>query len=225
MCCGAQPCDVGVTRYRRATPAALSAPGTRTTGRSCPRTGLYSETMRFERIFEDLEGRFAHHEQQEMRAVSEDLTRAERAQLTLVDRLRGASGAALIVHLGPDMRVAGTVEDMGSDWLLLRETAGSALVLVPTARIALVEGLVARARPADESPLRGIGLGAVLRRMARDRATVRVETTIGSLTGRIAAVGADALDLQTLPTGETSAVPGSTRVTVGINALIAVRTR
>lgn len=181
--------------------------------------------MRFERIFEDLEGRFAHHEQQEMRAVSEDLTRAERAQLTLVDRLRGASGAALTVHLGPHMRVAGTVEDMGVDWLLLRETAGSALVLVPTARIALVEGLVARARPADESPLRGIGLGAVLRRIARDRATVRVETTIGSLTGRIAAVGADALDLQTLPTGETSAVPGSTRVTVGINALIAVRTR
>lgn len=181
--------------------------------------------MRFERIFEDLEGRFAHHEQQEMRAVSEDLTRAERAQLTLVDRLRGASGTHLTVHLGPGMRVNGEVVDLGADWLLLRESSGSALVLVPMARIALLEGLVARARPAEESPLGTLGLGGVLRRIARDRATVRVETSIGALTGRIAAVGADALDLQTLPTGESSAVPGSTRVTVTFEALIAVRTR
>ncbi|MCT1996698.1 hypothetical protein M3C58_00500 [Brachybacterium muris] len=197
----------------------------RETQASVRAVSLYSEAMRFERIFEDLEGRFAHHEQQEMRAVSEDLTRAERAQLTLVDRLRGASGARLIVHLGAGMRIQGDVEDVAADWLLLRESAGSTLALVPIERIAAVEGLASRARPGDDSPLGTLGLGGVLRRIARDRASVRIETTIGALTGRIAAVGADSLDVQTLPTGEASAVPGSTRITVSMDALVVLRIR
>src|SRR5699024_12389598 len=75
--------------------------------RAVPRPGAYSGAMRFERIFEDLEGQFAHHQQEEARAVSEELTRAEQAQLTLADRLRGAEGRRLTLHLGGAVRVSG----------------------------------------------------------------------------------------------------------------------
>lgn len=184
--------------------------------------GLYSGFMRFERIFEDLEGRLAHHEQQEMRAVSEDLTRAERAQLTFADRLRGSQGARLTLHLNTGSRVIGVLEHVGEGWVALRESAGP--VIVPLPRIALVEGLRGRARPAEDSLVGEMGLGAMLRRIARDRSTVRLETTAGALVGRISAAGADAVDLQTLPTGESGAVPGSGRVTVTLDSLVTIRT-
>ncbi|MGO1226260.1 MAG: hypothetical protein ACTMII_01485 [Brachybacterium sp.] len=181
--------------------------------------------MRFERIFEDLEGRFAHHEQQEMRAVSEDLARAERAQLTLADRLRGAGTQRLTLHVGTGLRLDGTVEGVGSDWVALRDSAGGQRILVPLGAIALVHGLPTRARLPEESLRSPLGLGSVLREIARDRSIVRLETTAGGVIGRIAAVGADTLDLHALPTGESVLVPGSERLTVAIAALQAVLPR
>lgn len=182
----------------------------------------YSGPMRFERIFDDLEGRFAHHEQQEMRAVSEDLARAERAQLTLADRLRGAAGLSLTVHVGATLRLGGVVEDVGPEWVALREQKSAQRAVVPLAAIVLVQGLSTRARPVEE-PLRSpLGLGSVLREIARDRSVVRVETTAGAVIGRIAAVGADAIDVHSLPTGETVTVPGSSRITVATAALLAL---
>lgn len=179
--------------------------------------------MRFERIFEDLEGQFAHHREQEMRAVSEDLTRAERARLTLADRLRGAQGRPLTLHLTTSLRVAGVLQEVGPDWVALGEGAGTARSVVPLAAVVVVEGLSPRARPAEESLLSPLGLGAVLREIARDRAVVHCETTAGALVGRISAVGADSLDLRALPTGETVAAPGSSLLTVATAALLVVR--
>lgn len=178
--------------------------------------------MRFERIFEDLEGRFAHHEQEEMRAVSEDLTRAERAQLTLVDRLRGNVGREVTVHLGADLRLTGTIDDAGPEWLALHETGASARAIIPLDAIALVRGLSARVRPAPQSPVPGPGLGSMLRSVARDRTVVRVETTAGRITGRLATVGADTVDIQALPTGENAAAPGTSRLTLVTASLLAV---
>lgn len=181
--------------------------------------------MRFERIFDDLEGRFAHHEQQEMRAVAEDLARAERAQLTLADRLRGAGSQRLTVHLGATLRVSGVVEQMGSEWVSLRDGENGRRAVAPFAAIVLVEGLPTRARPAQDSLISPLGLGSVLRELARDRDVVRVETVAGTVIGRIAAVGADAVDIQSLPTGESVTVPGSTRLTVATASLLAVLSR
>lgn len=181
--------------------------------------------MRFERIFEDLEGRFAHHEREEMRAVSEDLARAERAQLSLADRLRGAGGRSLTLHLGSVLRLEGTVEDVGEGWVALHEESGGRRTVVPLPAIALIEGLPVRARPAEESLRSSLGLGSMLRTIARDRSVVRLETTAGGVMGRLAAVGADAVDVHSLPTGESGTVPGSTRITVAMDALLAVRPR
>ncbi|MGP9538987.1 hypothetical protein ACT3SP_13320 [Brachybacterium sp. AOP43-C2-M15] len=181
--------------------------------------------MRFERIFDDLEGQFAHQQQEEMRAVSEELTRAERAQLTLADRLRGAGDDPLTLHLGPSLRATGRVEEVGVAWVSLRERRGGGRSVIPLAAVALVEGLPGRARPAEESPISSRSLGSVLREIARDRSVVRLETTAGSVVGRLAAVGADAMDVRSLPTGEQTAVPGTARITVAMTALLAVLPR
>ncbi|WP_114855875.1 hypothetical protein [Brachybacterium sp. YJGR34] len=181
--------------------------------------------MRFERIFDDLEGRFAHHEQEEMRAVSEDLTRAERAQLTLADRLRGAGGRPLILHVGASLRLSGAVADVGEHWVALTDRADGRRAVVPLAGIGFIEGLPTRARPAEETLRSALGLGSILREIARDRSVVRVETTAGGIVGRIAAVGADAVDVHSLPTGEATAMPGSQRLTVAMSALLAVLPR
>ena len=181
--------------------------------------------MRFERIFEDLEGRFEHHEQEELRAVSEDLARAERAQLTLADRLLGAGRRELTLHVGSGLRLAGAVEEVGAEWVSLRETRTAQRAVVPLAAIGIVEGLSSRARPAEESLRSPLRLGSVLREIARDRSVVRLETTAGTVLGRIAGVGADALDVLSLPTGESSSVPGSARLTVTMSSLLAVLPR
>ncbi|MGP5077471.1 hypothetical protein ACTXKZ_05355 [Brachybacterium alimentarium] len=178
--------------------------------------------MRFERIFDDLEGRFEHQEREEMRAVAEDLARAERAQLSLADRLRGAGRSVLTLHVGTDLRLEGLVEEVGEAWVALRDPENSQRAVIPMPAVSLVQGLPARARPAEESLLSPLGLGSVLRAIARDRSIVRLETAAGRIMGRIAAVGADSLDVQSLPTGEHGAVPGSVRVTVAMAALLAV---
>ncbi|WP_394215836.1 hypothetical protein [Brachybacterium vulturis] len=179
--------------------------------------------MRFERIFEDLEGQFAHHQQEEVRAVSEDLTRAERGQLTLADRFRGAQGHPVTLHLGGSVRVAGTVREAATEWIALTAKGGGRSAVVPLAAVVMVEGLPSRARLAEDSPSSSWTLGSILREIARDRSVVRLETSGGVLTRRIAAVGADALDIRSLPTGESSAVPGSARITVALSALRVVQ--
>ena len=196
--------------------------GRRAVGEGESRRDAYSGPMRFERIFDDLEGQFEHHEQQEMRAVSEDLARAERAQLTLADRLRGAGERPLTVHVGAGLRLSGVVERVGADWVALQEGEHGRRAVVPLRAIVLVQGLPLKARPAQESMLSPLGLGSVLRGIARDRDVVRLETIAGAVIGRISAVGADSLDIQSLPTGESVAVPGSTRITVATASLLAV---
>lgn len=188
-----------------------------------PSSAAYSGRMRFERIFEDLEGQFAHQREEEMRAVSEELTRAERARLTLADRLRGAQGRRLTLHLATSARVAGVVQEVGPDWVALSDGAGTARAVVPHAAVGIVDGLSPRARPAEESLLSPLGLGTVLREIARDRSVVRVETTAGMLVGRIAAVGADSLDLRPVPTGESAVPAGSSLLTIATAALLVLR--
>src|SRR5690625_7281995 len=88
----------------------------------------------------------------------------------------------------------------------------------------MIAGLSDRARPREEALRPPRSLGSVLRGIARDRGVVRLETRAGRLTGRIAAVGADALDVDQLPTGErSSSVTGAARLTVAMSALLAIR--
>ena len=180
----------------------------------------YSEPMRFERIFEDIEGRHAHEQREEMRALAEDLTRAERSQLLLADRMRAVIGAQLVLHLRGGRRIGGRLTEATDGWILLVE--GGTRRLVPLPAVGMVEGLGARARLRDEGAAPEQSLASVLRALARDRGVVRVTTLAGEVTGRIAAVGADALDLRTVPTGETGATSGPGSITVALGGLLLV---
>lgn len=177
--------------------------------------------MRFDRVFEDLEGQMAHLEQEEIRAVSEDLTRAERAQLALADRLRGALGSQIVVLLGESARVHGTVADSGSDWVLL-EGAGQRRALVPLHAICALQGLPPRARPPAPSIPPPASLTGRLRALARDRRAVLAETAAGRMTGRISAVGADWMEMRILPTGEAAAGAAGSVVTIPVRSLLQI---
>lgn len=180
--------------------------------------------MSMERMFDDLEGRFDHLESLDMRAMSDELARAERAQVSLADRFRAAAGRLVRVHLAADLAVDGAIEDSGEEWVRLRPSGEAGIALVPMARIALVEGLPQRARPvSDAVGRRPFGLGHELRGIARDRSLVRLRTDAGTCHGRLRAVGADALDLRTSPTGEAVRVSAGRDVLVPFSALVLVQ--
>lgn len=172
---------------------------------------------RFDRILADIEGRHAHEEQEQLRAVSEELTRAERAQVTLLDRLRGAVGQIVTVHPPSGPAVRGEVAEVGEDWVHLR--AGGSRVLVPRAGIVLVEGLSPRSRPARDGAVPGLSFLGMLRHLSRDRELVHVQTAVGRVTGRVAAVGADAVDVITRPTGEAGTARGASRTVLDAAAI------
>jgi hypothetical protein len=85
-------------------------------------------------------------------------------------------------------------------WLLLSDERGRALV--PTASVVTVTGLGRQVAPEPGTVLRRLGLGHVLRGLARDRAPVTLHAGSSTLSGTIDRVGADHLDLALHAQGE-----------------------
>lgn len=178
--------------------------------------------MDIEGMFEDLEGRMRHAEDEEWRAVTEELTRAERAQITIADRLRASAGAPLALRLRAGHRAAGTVEEVGGQWVRLARGRGSLRIWVPLAGIEMIEGLPRRARPAPASRLSPASLQHELRALSRDRALVRIETASAQAIGTIAGVGEDMLDLRSVPTGEASGAREGAVMAIALEAIVMV---
>lgn len=178
--------------------------------------------MSLERMFEDLESRMDHLESEERRAVTEELTRAERAQVVVVDRLRGAVGRVVRAHLQGGAVAAGEIVEVGADWVRLRSRADGRSTWLVIGTIVLFEDLPTRVRELGRTRLRPPGLAAALRALARDRVLVHVATAAGEMQGRIAGVGQDALDLRLLQTGEQHAAAGSRAVTILLSGIISI---
>ena len=124
-------------------------------------------------------------------AAAEDLARAARAEIPLLDRIRAASVVVIdVVDHGP---VSGDVVAVGSDVVVLESSDGT--WAVPIAGVAAVVG----APDAAEAPsgVAGrLGLAAVVRSWARERSVVRVmRRGAAPLDGTIDRVGADHFDL------------------------------
>jgi hypothetical protein len=157
--------------------------------------------MRWERLFADLEARFEADERAEHESDVADLIRAERAQLSLADRLRPHTGAVLTWRLEPASGVDGSIQavllDLGSDWVLITTATGTLRrqLLVPMRSVAWIGGLSGAARVDHSQVARRMNLTVILRGRARDRAPLRIWTSAGQLTGTIDRVGADHLDL------------------------------
>jgi hypothetical protein len=153
--------------------------------------------MRWEALFADMEGQLAAADAADLLAAVPDLTRAERATVTLAGRLRAARTGTLVVRLRGDELVTGTVVDVAEQWLLLGD--GVRRALVPLAAVTGVRGLEAASHPDTGVVGRRLGLGHALRALARDRVAVRVMTRGGETPGRLERVGADHVDVITVP--------------------------
>lgn len=152
-------------------------------------------------LFADLAGQLDGARGLELDSAVADLTRAEAATITLEDRLRAAAGGSVQLLLVGGIDLQGEVREVAPEWVLLVVVGRE--VVVPLAAVDAVRGLGARAAPAPGSgaPARGraLGLGHVLRTIARDRTVVRVRTAHREHVGRINRVGKDHVDLVAVP--------------------------
>lgn len=160
--------------------------------------------MRWDALFDDMESQFAEQERLSLDAEINERTRAEMVDAGLADRLRGALGCRLAVHLACGDVIHGTLSHAGADALVLDEEQHQ--VLVPYSAVVRYVGL-GRFSVAEPSPVRrSLGLAHALRALARDRAELAVTVGHGAgavrLAGVIDRVGKDYLDLATFTPGE-----------------------
>lgn len=151
--------------------------------------------MRWDALFADLEGRWQSLADAERDADIADLTRAERARIDLRARLRAHQGSDLELTVAGAGRVAGRLDRLGADWLLLMTQRE---VLVPLSAIRLAHSLSATALPDAGRPRvsERLGLGAALRALARDRSAVAITLVDGQrVTGTPDSVGQDWVDI------------------------------
>ena len=156
--------------------------------------------MRWDRLFADLEAQFDAATEAEFSAEVADRSRREVALVRLVDRLRGTATEVQVGldGIGP---ISGVVAAAGPDWVLLTDRQAETLVLV--AAITWVRGAATTAEPPTSAIAARLGLGHVLRGLARDRAETALLLRSGErITGTVDRVGADFIDLAEHPPGE-----------------------
>lgn len=151
--------------------------------------------MRWQDLFDDLEGQAESWQRTERDAEVADRTRAEVGQLTLLSRLRSNVGRQVSVRLVGGGSASGKVERLGVDWVLL---ACPQEVVVPLAAIATAANLPWDAvSPAGiEVVASRLSLSSVFRSMAVDRARVTVLLRDqSSVSGTPDRVGRDFVDI------------------------------
>ena len=126
-------------------------------------------------------------------ALTSDLIRAEQADVILADRLRAARGARIRVTVPESGVLEGRLTEASAEWIELDTDSG--WVLIPLHAVVMLHGLGVRARQASRTAVGEQSLRSRLRQISRDRAPVTVITAAGTVAGRLARVGADAIDL------------------------------
>ncbi len=152
----------------------------------------YGRPVRWQRLFEDLEGELEAAEAVELEAEVAERSRIELAGVRLADRLAAWRGPVRLHLLGAG-QLCGTVASVGDGWLLLDDPP----VLVCSGALVSVQGVgLAAVGALPHEVSRRTSLAAALRRVARDRSPVRVALVDGRhLTGTVDAVAGDHLDL------------------------------
>jgi hypothetical protein len=186
--------------------------------------------MRWDALFADLEAVAAAEGEAERRSEVADRTRSEFARLRLLDRLRPAlhTPAALRIALAGHPAVRGVLQGLGVDWLLLAQEPGAEL-LIALAAVQSIQGLTAAsAEPGWEGHVGArLDLRVVLRRVVRDRSAVTVGLTSGdTISGRLARVGADHVELTTARGSEPGTIRGvGAEWTIPLAAVVFVQRR
>ena len=162
--------------------------------------------MRWDRFFEDLEGQLGSEWEAERAALDTEAERLRIARLGLRDRLAALAhdaDAEVTLDLLDGERRRGRVRAVGADWIGLADADGGR-TLVPLAAIAgagmphadLLRTTRPAAAPAARALAERMGLGFVLRDLARRRVPVVVRLPGDRLvSGTIDRAGADHADL------------------------------
>ena len=158
-------------------------------------------SIRWDRLFADLEGQLEAAARAELVAEVADRTRFEVSQTTLLGRLRAALDGEVELSVAGVGPVVGTVSRVGTDFVVIDTTGSPALINAGAVVTARNLGTASRS-VADEVAAR-IAIGMVLRGLARDRTAVTVWLQDGTtLAGTVDRVGADYLDLAEHPLDE-----------------------
>jgi hypothetical protein len=180
--------------------------------------------VRWARLFDDLGGQLDAAESADRAAESAELRRLELSRVTLLDRMAGAAGSNVTMSVEGLDPLTGVLTQVGTDWALVQAGAGIETLVALSAVTAMTDLPVASGPPGEDlgPPL---GLGFVLRRLARDRATVAVVVRTGDVcTGTIDRVGADFLDVAEHPADRPRRAAAVQRVrTIPFSALAVVR--
>lgn len=165
---------------------------------------MTSEAGRWDRLFADLDAQSDALVARDRAAEVGELARAEISRLALVDRLGPALGTSIGVRSRGDVRVAGTVRQLGPDWVLLDEGQGREVVLSLDNVVSVTGvGRPSAAPPSGPTPQLRLGFARVLRGLARDRSPVRVHLVDASVVdGTIDRVGRDFVELAVHGAGE-----------------------
>jgi len=171
--------------------------------------------MRWDRLFDELEGRFDELADEQAAAERADRERVAMGAVTALGRLAGALDQHVRVGLAGGVVVAGTLRAVGPDWLLVTEGEQRDYV-VPWRSVAAVHGVTAATGPPPAGLDLRLDLRRALRGLARDRAPVQVALAgwtggggpsgtggaSGELIGTIDRVGADFIEMALHPAGE-----------------------
>ena len=152
--------------------------------------------MRWDELFDDLEGQLDAQAAAGLAGEVADRTRRELALVELADRVVSQGGRPLALHLLDGTSLEGVVTDVAQQWVVLQGP-----VLVPLNAVVSLVGLGASAATTGRDGVRRrISLGSALRAVARDRSPVRLALADGSVhTGTLDVVGADHVDLAEHP--------------------------
>jgi len=194
--------------------------------------------MRWQNLFDDLEGQLASElDAEEVDLLAEE-ERLRLGRLTLRDRLRAVHevepGAVLALTLRGGDRVSLALATVGRDWIAGDLDAGVLRsAVVPLAAVAAYDpagGQLAaslRAEPVPEPPTAlsaRLGLAFVLRDLCRRRAAVELHVAGERRHGTIDRVGRDHLDLAEHAPGEPRRTAAVARIRlVAFDALDLVR--
>lgn len=158
-------------------------------------------TGRWDHLFADLDAQADALAARDRALEVGELARAEISRLALVDRLAPAVGTSIVARSRGGVRFAGTVRQVGPDWVLLDEGQGREVVL-SLDNVVSVTG-VGRSTSPPPGPQPRLGFARVLRGLARDRSPIRVHLVDGSvLDGTIDRVGRDFVELAVHGAGE-----------------------
>ena len=161
--------------------------------------------MRWDELFEDMEAQLDQARVRMLEQEAVETARAELARLTLLERLAAHRGNPVRLRPHRGDILDGVVADVGAGWVVVRER--HLQHLVPLASVVWWEGLPRRFELLpEESTLRRLGMGHVLRALSTARVPVRVVVQDhgghGELEGTVDAVGQDFFDLAVHPQDE-----------------------